>query len=342
MFACSHTGQLSYRINFLSYFGVTTCKFLLVQLLPLTPNMAFVPSSFVPQSAALLRAPTTARPHTTTPTASLTRRAAITQLPLAALALALPSFLPARVNAGAQENGAAARDLIRAAIARDPTLAGTFLRASFHDAFPQAGSRGGANGSLRFEVRRGENFGLKRAVDILAEVVEKSGLGWADAFAVAGAVAVEETGGPRISVKLGRVDAEEGDPTGILPGFDETVVELRNRFEPRGYDDRDLVALSGAHTLGRSSNGVFVKESNKFRNDYFINLMWFQERRELGESEKVGPPDRPNFQLPSDVHLLDSPKTLEIVREFAADQNAFFEQFKKSYIKMTEQGAKFA
>lgn len=75
---------------------------------------------------------------------------------------------------------------------------------------------------------------------------------------------------------------------------------------------------------------------------YFINLLWFQGRRENGYSEKVGPPDRPNFQLPSDVHLLDDPNTLAIVREFGADQNAFFDQFAKSYNKMVDVGTPFA
>lgn len=75
---------------------------------------------------------------------------------------------------------------------------------------------------------------------------------------------------------------------------------------------------------------------------YFQNLMWFQKRREAGLSEKTGPPERPNFQLPSDMHLLDDAKTLAIVREFAADQDSFFKQFAKSYRKMVSMGARFA
>lgn len=70
--------------------------------------------------------------------------------------------------------------------------------------------------------------------------------------------------------------------------------------------------------------------------------MWFQDRRERGLSENVGPPDRPNFQLPSDIHLLDEPETLAIVREFANDQNAFFTQFAESYNKMVNVGTPFA
>lgn len=59
-------------------------------------------------------------------------------------------------------------------------------------------------------------------------------------------------------------------------------------------------------------------------------------------SEKTGPPEKPNFQLPSDMHLLDDPKTLAVVREFANDQDAFFKQFVKSYRKMVNLGTPFA
>lgn len=75
---------------------------------------------------------------------------------------------------------------------------------------------------------------------------------------------------------------------------------------------------------------------------YFKNLMWFQARREQGLSEKTGPPERPNFQLPSDMHLLDDPKTLALVREYANDERAFFDQFAKSYNKMVSVGTPFA
>jgi len=67
--------------------------------------------------------------------------------------------------------------------------------------------------------------------------------------------------------------------------------------------------------------------------------MWFQDRRERGLPDSGGgPPERPNFQLPSDIHLLDDPKTLAIVREFANDQDKFFEAFTKSYNKMVSLG----
>lgn len=163
------------------------------------------------------------------------------------------------------------RRLVRQEITKDPTIAATLLRLAFHDSFTfdVSSGKGGANGSIRLETARGENFGLQRAVDVLRPIQAQTGLGWGDAVAVAGAEAVEATGGPRINVQLGRDQAEEGDPTGILPSLVETVPELRKRFQPRGYNDRDLVALSGAHTLGKmGGQGQFVAEPNRFKNEY--------------------------------------------------------------------------
>jgi catalase (peroxidase I) len=145
----------------------------------------------------------------------------------------------------------------------------------FHDSFTfdVKSKRGGANGSIRLETGRGENFGLARAVDALVPIQAESGLSWGDTVALAGAVAVRATGGPDIPVTLGRVTAKSQDPTGILPNLVETVEELRRRFGPRGFDDRDLVALSGAHSLGRASGGgAFVKENTKFKNEYVCVL----------------------------------------------------------------------
>lgn len=149
-------------------------------------------------------------------------------------------------------------------------MAATLLRLAFHDSFTidLVSGKGGANGSIRLETGRGENFGLERAVNVLRPIQASTGLGWGDLVAVAGAEAVEATGGPSIEVRLGRDQAEEEDPRGALPSPSETVDQLRARFAPRGFDDADLVALSGAHTLGRvGGGGPFVAEPNRFKNE---------------------------------------------------------------------------
>lgn len=241
-------------------------------------------SAFISTPSLCVRAraplPTTAaRPHAAPLYMSsppMSRRA----FTLAALSTLTVPFLPA----GAQQVSApslapparvtqaeALRKAVKAVIAKDPSMAATLLRLSFHDSFTfdLDSGRGGANGSIRMETGRGENFGLQRAVDALKPIQEQTGLGWGDAVALAGAVAVEATGGPKIDIKLGRDQAEVPDPTGILPSPADTVEDLRKSFVPRGFDDRDIVALSGAHTLGRAGGGgPFVAQSNTFQNEY--------------------------------------------------------------------------
>ena len=40
-------------------------------------------------------------------------------------------------------------------------------------------------------------------------------------------------------------------PNGLLPDASQGAAHLRDVFYRMGFDDRDIVALSGAHTVGR-------------------------------------------------------------------------------------------
>ena len=147
------------------------------------------------------------------------------------------------------------------------------LRLAWHDAgtfdntigkWPQCG---GANGSIRFDVEmnHGANAGLKKALTYLEPFKERyPNLSWADLIQLAGATAVECAGGPKMYMRYGRVDAtgpEECPKEGNLPdaeppyhdGADpDASTHLRRIFYRMGFDDREIVALSGAHTIGRA------------------------------------------------------------------------------------------
>lgn len=80
---------------------------------------------------------------------------------------------------------------------------------------------------------------------------------------MASVTAVEHSGGPRINIRYGRVDAvndSQCPPEGNLPGAagpfadgSKTPQEhLRKVFYRMGFGDKEIVALSGAHTLGRA------------------------------------------------------------------------------------------
>ena len=64
-----------------------------------------------------------------------------------------------------------------------------------------------------------------------------------------------------------------------MPDGDKGAQHLRDIFYPKGFDDRDIVALSGAHTLGMCHlmwsgfNGRWTETPTRFDNSFFKNLL---------------------------------------------------------------------
>lgn len=78
---------------------------------------------------------------------------------------------------------------------------------------------------------------------------------YADLWTLAGVVAIEEMGGPSIEWRPGRSDAPDSNacpPDGRLPDASKKQDHVRDIFYRMGFDDREIVALVGAHALGRS------------------------------------------------------------------------------------------
>lgn len=80
-----------------------------------------------------------------------------------------------------------------------------------------------------------------------------TGLTYSDLWTLAGVCAVQEMGGPKIPWRPGRQDgfAENCTPDGRLPDGDKDQDHLRYIFYRMGFNDQEIVALSGAHALGR-------------------------------------------------------------------------------------------
>ncbi|KAF7848313.1 hypothetical protein BT93_L2104 [Corymbia citriodora subsp. variegata] len=144
------------------------------------------------------------------------------------------------------------------------------LRLVFHDAgtFEMGENSGGMNGSIVYELERPENAGLKKPVKILekakGEVDARRPVSWADMIAVAGAEAVSVCEGPIIPVVLGRLDSMKPDPEGRLPEETLDAFGLKKCFQRKGLSTQELVALSGAHTLGSKGFGNPVVFDNSY------------------------------------------------------------------------------
>ena len=205
-------------------------------------------------------------------------------------------------------------------------LAPAFLRLAFHDAVS------GCNASIRFEEEytRDCNAGLEDAIGVLRDAkVELGkqipGIPFADLIALAGAVAVEKCGGPFIEVELGRSDADGPLPE-RAPGADMRFEELRRIFAAIGLGIRDMVALSGAHTLGRTEGIAFTEDLFDFTNSYFRRLLLIEAGLDEGAELSM---------LPSDTLLVRLSETRPIIEEYALDQERFFKDFTVAYRRMT-------
>jgi len=223
------------------------------------------------------------------------------------------------------------------------TKAPAVLRVVFHDAgtFNQATGDGGMNGSVRFELARPESFGLKRGVNPVTAVYDAirdgpaAGLSFADVIAASGAYAVELTGGPKIDVPFGRIDATAADPENRMPSETLSGAETRASFAAAGYSTQEMIALAGAHTIGGKGFG----EPYDFDNAYYVTLLkkpWSDPKASKDELEMAS-----HIGLASDKALAEDGPSVEWIRRYADDQALFFTDFSAAYLKMASNGAKF-
>lgn len=112
---------------------------------------------------------------------------------------------------------------------------------------------GGSNGAtMRFEpeITDGANAGLDIMQKILKPVKERfPDLSYADLWTFGGVQAIKLMGGPDVPFTFGRTDDADGTNcpmNGRLPDAALGAEHLREVFYRMGFDDKDIVALSGA------------------------------------------------------------------------------------------------
>jgi len=213
---------------------------------------------------------------------------------------------------------------------------------------------GGSDGAgMRYENEGGDpaNAGLQHARVFLEPIKEKHPwITYADLWTLAGVTAIEAMGGPVIPWKPGRTDYPDESKypgRGRLPDAAQAADHLRDVFYRMGFNDQEIVALSGAHSLGRCHpdrsgfDGPWVINPTRFSNQYYkmlTTLKWeprkwtgpFQYRNaELGEELMM---------LPTDVSLIQDPAFAPHVKAYADDKDLFFKDFSAAFAKLIELG----
>ncbi|KAK6942861.1 hem peroxidase [Dillenia turbinata] len=220
------------------------------------------------------------------------------------------------------------------------------LRLAWHSAgtYDVKTKTGGPFGTIRnpAELAHEANRGLDIAVRLLEPIKEQFPiLSYADFYQLAGIVAVEITGGPEIPFHPGREDKPEPPPEGRLPDATKGADHLRDVFGHMGLSDKDIVALSGGHTLGRCHKersgfeGAWTTNPLIFDNSYFKELLRVEKEGliKLPGEEKEG-----LIQLPSDRVLLEDPIFRPFVEKYAEDEDAFFADYAEAHLKLSELG----
>ena len=118
------------------------------------------------------------------------------------------------------------------------------------DANEQCGGSNGATMRFEPEISDGANAGLDMMQNILKPVKDRfPQLSYADLWTLGGVQAIKLMGGPEIPFKFGRTDDVDGcncPMNGRLPDASLGAEHLREVFYRMGFDDKDIVALSGA------------------------------------------------------------------------------------------------
>ncbi|MEO0530991.1 MAG: peroxidase family protein [Planctomycetota bacterium] len=224
------------------------------------------------------------------------------------------------------------------------------MRVAWHSGgtYDKTDGSGGTNGAtMRFEpeISDDANAGLHIVRDMLHLVQKKfPQVSMADLWAFAGCVAIEFMGGPMPPFKFGRTDDADGKncpPNGRLPDASQGADHLREVFYRMGFNDQEIVALSGGHTVGRCHavrsgyDGAWTTNPLGFDNQYFKNLLeieWKPKEWE-GEFQYTDPTDK-LVMLPTDIALIEDPEFRKHVERYAADQQVFFDEFASAYGKL--------
>jgi hypothetical protein len=215
------------------------------------------------------------------------------------------------------------------------------VRMGFHDAgsWDQSSTYGGADGSLLMnfgEQDRAENNGLQSVRTLLRDVRSKYNVGYADLVQYAhNHATISCPKGPRVRTFVGRKDATQAAPTGLLPDVHDSADNLIALFERKGFSAHDLAALVGAHATARQR---FVDTTLAAVNkplDTTIGVWDVEFYNDTLNNPAGATAEQKVFVLPSDKVLSTHPKVKDEWQSFVGDQPHWNEDYAKAYVRMS-------
>ncbi|XP_074291197.1 peroxidase 66-like [Silene latifolia] len=261
---------------------------------------------------------------------------------------------------------------VRNATIYDPKVPARLLRMFFHDCFIR-----GCDASILLDStpeNKAEKDGPPNVsvrafyvIDDAKAKLEKacpSTVSCADIIAVAARDVVTMSGGPYWNVLKGRKDGRvsKASDTINLPAPFLNVTGLIQSFAKRGLEIKDMVTLSGGHTLGFSHCSSFLPRLHNFSavhdtdpsmNSNFASMLKNKcpNPKSNGDAGQVLDSTATRFDndyykqlvagkgvFLSDQSLFIDERTKAIVESFSQDQSLFFQEFASSMVKLGNVG----
>ncbi|KAI3473104.1 hypothetical protein Pfo_030396 [Paulownia fortunei] len=257
----------------------------------------------------------------------------------------------------------AIKRVVEEAVQQERRMGASLLRLHFHDCFVN-----GCDGSILLdstpsftsEKFAGPNNNSARGFEVIDRikwevdrVCGRPVVSCADILAVAARDSVVALGGPYWKVQLGRRDSTSASINTAntdIPSPFMDLPALINSFNKQGLNVKDLVALSGGHTLGFAQCLLF---RNRIYNETNIDSTFASQRRATcprnGGDSNLAPldPTAALFDtkyfgnlvmkkglLHSDQELFNGGETDSLVKVYSSNPDAFAKDFAYSMIKM--------
>ncbi|CAN8231607.1 unnamed protein product [Cochlearia groenlandica] len=265
-------------------------------------------------------------------------------------------------------------ETVKAKQTQQPRTAAGTLRLFFHDCFMEGCDASiliATNSSNKAERDDVHNQSLPEdAFDVVTRVktaLEKSCPGvvsCADILAQSTRDIVTMVGGPTYEVKLGRKDGFESKALkvpGNIPLVTHKVSDMLSIFQKNGFTLKELVTLSGGHTVGIShckefSNRIFGPQVDPELDTRFAGILkglckdYKTNKTSVAFLDPATPEKFDNMyfkNLKKGLGLLDTDnilfrdnRTRPFVELYANNQDAFFEDFARAMEKLSMVGVK--
>ncbi|CAO3654181.1 unnamed protein product [Mucor hiemalis] len=241
----------------------------------------------------------------------------------------------------------------------DGSYGPVLLRLAWHSSgtFNKEDKSGGSSGGTmrhKAEASHAANNGLEVARDLLEKEIKSKypEISYGDMYTLGGVVAVQELGGPNIKWRPGRKDQEENKctPDGRLPDGAKLSDHVRDIFYRMGFNDQEIVALSGAHVLGRCHldrsgfDGPWQEAPTFFSNEYFKAITsreWIKRDLPNGSWQWVDKSNPEVMMLPIEIDMLEDKELKPYFELYAKDMGQFYEDFASAFKKLIELGVEF-